>query len=198
MTAINIVIQLTIPVALLVLPLLCYRKKGPRALAFYVSMSIEPKKRKAFMLAMAMTVILFNFSFFSREGASFWQVPGFILGLVLLRYPSTDAILHWLNSDRMLLGLAFALTLLTLIEPRLYSLSASMALVLTCSMIYPSRDIIRHAQNPGPAEPGLHLSNEDIVKLYFTMPRARVVRHSEAHGCRKMSGTSSTKNKQSE
>ena len=64
-----------------------------------------------------------------------------MLGLVLLRYRSTDAMLHWLHEDRVVQGTAFGLWLLSMAVPGLFSLSASAGLVLTASMFYPTNII---------------------------------------------------------
>ncbi len=159
-------VQLIIPTALLCSPFLFYKRKGPRFLAYYTSMAIEPKHRKTFMLILAITVLVYNYTFFSLAGASLWQVPGLILGIALLRYPFSDAMLHWLHEDRVIQGIAFGGILLSLIVPELYSMSTSMALVFTSAVFYPSRAIIDHARYPR-SYMETHLSNEDIVKLYF-------------------------------
>ena len=107
MTILFRTIQLAVPVILLAAPFLFYRRKGTRALAFYVSMAIEPKSRKTYMLVLAISVLVFNYTFFSLDGASLWLVPGVLLGFVLLRYSFTDAMLHWLGEGRVIQGIAF-------------------------------------------------------------------------------------------
>ena len=196
--AINTAIQLAVPALLLVVPLCFYRRKGKRFIRFYIAMATGPKRRKAYMLALSMIVVLFNFSCFAREGASLWQVPGFIIGLLLLRYKSTDAALHLLNSDRMLQELVFGTILLSMMEPRLFSLSVSMALVFAFAMMYPSDEIIRQASFMGAENMSLQLSHEDIVDLYFTMPRARIVRHSQTHKYEDKNGTDQPEKNQKE
>lgn len=196
--AINTAIQLAVPALLLVVPLCFYRRKGERFIRFYIAMATGPKKRKAYMLALSMIVVLFNFSCFAREGASLWQVPGFIIGLLLLRYKSTDAALHLLNSDRMLQELVFGTILLSMMEPRLFSLSVSMALVFAFAMMYPSDEIIKQASFMGAENMSLKLSHEEIVDLYFTMPRARIVRHSLTHKCDDENGTDQPEKNQKE
>ncbi len=182
MTILFRTIQLAVPVILLVAPFLFYRSKGPRALGFYVSMAIDPKRRKTYMLMLAITVLLFNYTFFSLDGASLWLVPGVILGFVLLRYRFTDAMLHWLAGDRVILGIAFGGVLLSFVVPQLYSLSASMAMVLSASMFYPSRENIRHADFPR-SYLELHLSNDDIVDLYYSTRRTGSKRHLPTNKC---------------
>ena len=196
--AINTAIQLAVPALLLLVPLCFYRRKGKRFIRFYIAMATGPKRRKAYMLALSMIVVLFNFSCFAREGASLWQVPGFIIGLLLLRYKSTDAALHLLNSDRMLQELVFGTILLSMMEPRLFSLSVSMALVFAFAMMYPSDEIIRQASFMGAENMSLQLSHEEIVDLYFTMPRARIVRHSQTHKCEAENGTDQPEKNQKE
>lgn len=196
--AINTAIQLAVPALLLVVPLCFYRRKGKRFIRFYIAMATGPKKRKAYMLALSMIVVLFNFSCFAREGASLWQVPGFIIGLLLLRYKSTDAALHLLNSDRMLQELVFGTILLSMMEPRLFSLSVSMALVFAFAMMYPSDEIIKQASFMGAENMSLQLSHEEIVDLYFTMPRAIIVRHSQTHKCDDKNGTDQPEKNQKE
>ncbi len=176
MTILFRTIQLAVPVILVLAPFLFYRRKGTRMLAFYVSMAIEPKSRKTYMLVLAVSVLVYNYTFFSLDGASLWLVPGMLLGFVLLRYRFTDAMLHWLGEDRVIQGIAFGGVLLSLVVPQLYSLSVSMAMVLTAAMFYPSREIIRHAEYPR-SYLEIHLSNDDIVDLYYSTLRAGSRRH---------------------
>ena len=196
--AINTIIRLAIPALLLLIPLCFYRRKGKRFIRFYIAMATGPKKRKAYMLALSMIVILFNFSCFAREGASLWHVPGFLIGMILLRYKSTDAALHLLNSDRMLQELTFGAILLSMMEPRLFSMSVSMALVFAFAMMYPSDEIIKQAEFLGAENLSMQLSHEEITDLYFTMPSARIVRHSQTHKCDGQNGTDQPEKNQKE
>ena len=180
MTILFRTVQLAVPVVLLAAPFLLYRRKGTRALAFYVTMAIEPKSRKTYMLVLAVSVLVFNYTFFSLDGASLWLVPGVLLGFVLLCNKFTDAMLHWLGGDRVIQGIAFGGVLLSLVLPQLYSLSASMAMVLTAAMFYPSREIVRHAEYPR-SYLEIHLSNDDIVDLYYLTRRAVSKRHLPTH-----------------
>ncbi len=180
MTILFRTIQLAVPVILVLAPFLFYRRKGTRMLAFYVSMAIEPKSRKTYMLVLAVSVLVYNYTFFSLDGASLWLVPGMLLGFVLLRYRFTDAMLHWLGEDRVIQGIAFGGVLLSLVVPQLFSLSVSMAMVLVAAMFYPSREIVRHAEYPR-SYLEIHLSNDDIVDLYYSTRRAGCRRHCLTH-----------------
>ena len=126
-------IQFLIPVLLLI-ALLLYKRKSRRMARFCIAMSVRPKCRKAYMLALSFIVILFCFSFFATTGASLWQAPALLLGGMLLRYDLTDGMLHWIHEDRVIQGIFFGLTLFTLMEQQLYSLSASMSLVIAIVM----------------------------------------------------------------
>ena len=158
-------LQLTVPAVLLSAPFL-YRRKGRRMAGFCINMSARPKCRKVYMLVLSMAVVLFNYSFFALQGATPWQVPGLLLGLVLLRYRFTDPMLHWIHEDRVIQGMVLGLFLLSMVTPELYPLSASMALVMTSAMFYPSRRIIRHAEDY--KHHVLYgMSDEEIIDMYF-------------------------------
>ena len=159
------ILQLTVPAILLAAPFL-YRQKGRRMAGFCIGMATRPRCRKAYMLALSMAVVLFNYSFFALQGATLWQVPGLLLGLVLLRYRFTESMLHWIHKDRVIQGLVLGLFLLSMVTPELYPLSASTALVMISAMFYPSRRIIRHAHDYSH-----HLlsgmTDDEIIDLYF-------------------------------
>ena len=159
------ILQLTVPAVLLTAPFL-YGRKGRRMSLFCINMATRPKCRKVYMLGLSLAVVLFNYSFFALQGATLWQVPGLLLGLVLLRYRLTDPMLHWIHEDRVIQGLVMGLFLLSMVTPELYPLSASTALVMTSAMFYPSRRIIRHAEDYGCAV--LYgMTDEEITGLYF-------------------------------
>ena len=145
MTYLLIAVQMHIPLILLLSPFILYRKGGKRLRAFYLSMASSPRSRKAFMLGLAIGVLILSYTSFALKGAGLWQIPSLMLGLVLLRYRSTYAMLHWLHEDRVVQGTAFGLWLFSMAVPGRFSLSASAGLVITASMFYPSREIIRSA-----------------------------------------------------
>jgi hypothetical protein len=165
MTKIIAILQLTVPTVLLIAPFL-YRRKFRPLVRFCISMALREKVRKAYMLALALVVILFSYSFVALEGASYWQSPTLLLGFVLLRYKLTDAMLHWIHEDRVILGIALGMVMFSMVVPQLYSLSASMALVMTAAMFYPSRAIIEMAKVDR-FRLEYSMSDEDIIDLYF-------------------------------
>ena len=68
------------------------------------------------------------------------------------------SILRWLQRDRMLQGLMFGAILLTMMEPQLLSFSLSLALTQLAATFYPSRKVLRMADNPTlyQGEVGIH------------------------------------------
>jgi len=182
------ILQLSVPVLLLIAPYLLYRKRSSRFVGFYVDMTIDPRCRKEYRFALAVLALIFNFSIFALEGASLWQIPGFLLGMLLLRNSFTDAMLHWLHEDRMLQGLAFGFILISLVVPQLFSLSVTMALILKAAFFYPSRAILDHAKYPK-SYVQFHLTPDDIVNVYFSSSRANGFRHRKPHGCQDKDGS---------
>ena len=195
MTALLRVIQMAVPLLLTVAPLFLYRKKGRHLIRFCLSMATVPKRRKGYMFILAVVSLLFNYAFFALRGARLWQVPGFLLAAALLHYRFTDAMLQWLHEDRMLQGLAFGFILLSLILPELHTLSVTMALILTAAFFYPSRAIMDRDRYPE-SYLRFHLTNDDIVNLYYSSSRASGRRHPGAHGCRCGRGREQHQNKQ--
>ena len=57
-----------------------------------------------------------------------------------------------------------------------------MAMVFTAAIFYPSREIIHYAEFPR-SYLEIHLSNDDIVDLYYSTHRAGSKRHCTTHGC---------------
>ena len=165
MTKIIRLLQLIIPLILVIAPFF-YRRKYRWLVEFCIDMAVRPKYRKVYMLVLSLVVVIFSYSFFALDGASLWQVPTLLLGFVLLRYKFTDAMLHWIHEDRVILGIALGMVMFSMVVPQLYSLSASMALVMTAAMFYPSRRIIEMAKTTG-FHLQYNMSDEDIIDLYF-------------------------------
>ncbi len=151
---------------LLSAPFVFYKRTGPRMRAFCITMATKPKRRKKYKLILAIAVLLFNYTFFALDGASLWQVPGLALGFVMVRDKAADAILQWLHADRVILGIAFGLWLLSLTVPELYPMSASMGLVISSAMFYPSRTILEQASLSQSCLE-FQLTDKDLVSLYF-------------------------------
>lgn len=165
MTKIIRILQLIIPLILVIAPFF-YRRKYRWLVEFCIDMAVRPKYRKVYMLVLSLVVVIFSYSFFALDGASLWQVPTLLLGFVLLRYKFTDAMLHWIHEDRVILGIALGMVMFSMVVPQLYSLSASMALVMTAAMFYPSRAIIDMAKVDR-FRLEYSMSDEDIIDLYF-------------------------------
>lgn len=141
------ILQLLYPVAIILIPLLFYRTGLRFPMKFYSSMAYRPAARRAYMMVLAVLVLL-NFSFTRTIGPSWWLVPGFLYGLLLLRYSFTDATLRWLHEDRVIQLFWYALIMLTMIMAQLYSLSVSLALTFLAAMFYPSRRLLRMVEHP--------------------------------------------------
>lgn len=142
------ILQLLYPVAIIIIPLLFYRTGLRFPMKFYHSMVYRPAARRAYMMALAVLVLLLNFSFTRTTGPSWWLVPGFLHGLLLLRYSFTAATLHWLHEDCVIQLFWYALIMLTMIMPQLYSFSVSLALTFLAAMFYPSRRLLRMVEHP--------------------------------------------------
>ena len=160
------IIQLLYPIALILVPVIFHKRRFRYPMAFYRSMACSPATRKLYMVALSVAVLLFNFTFTRTDGPGLWLLPGFLYGLLLLRYRFTSAMLGWLHDDRMLDGLAFALILFTMTEPRLYPLSVSLALTFVAADFYPSRRILRMAQNPEEC-PDFQWTEKEIFESYY-------------------------------
>lgn len=188
MTILASVIHLAIPILLLFIPLLFYRKRDRRILSFYLSMADRPKCRKAYMLAIAMVALLYNFTFFVLLPASLWHIPGYLLAMLLLKNRLTDAMFRWLNGNWKPQTFAFVFIIISCQEPRLLSLTTTLALILTAAFFYPSQRILDHAS--GSVSCGTkHPDSDDMVDLYFATTYANLHRHSKTHRCRVENGT---------
>ena len=142
------ILQLLYPVAIILIPLLFYRTGLRFPMKFYRSMAYRHAARRAYMMALAVLVLLLNFSFTRTTGPSWWLVPGFLYGLLLLRYSFTDATLRWLHEDRVIQLFWYALIMFTMIMPQMYSLSVALALTFLAAMFYPSRRLLRMVEHP--------------------------------------------------
>ena len=165
MTKIIAILQLTVPTLLLIAPFL-YRRKFRPLVRFCISMALREKVRKAYMLALALVVILFSYSFVALEGASYWQAPTLLLGFFLLHYKYSEGMLHWIHEDRVIQGIALGMFLFSMVVPQLYSFSASFAVVMTAAMFYPSREIVEMGKDT-PFHLQYNMSDEDIIDIYF-------------------------------
>lgn len=165
MTPIYHIIQFSYPLAIFMVALLHYRRPLFLPMKFYMSMTFRPEARKLFALALAMMVLLYNFTFTRTEPLSLWLLPGFLYGLLLLHGRFTSAMLAWLHSDRILQAFAFALIMFSMISPELFPLSVSFALTFAAALMYPSRKIIRMAEHPSDY-PEFSGTEKDIATYY--------------------------------
>ena len=142
------ILQLLYPVAIMLIPALFYRKRFRFPMRFYRGMACSLAVRRTYMVALAVLVLLLNFTFTRTVGPSWWLVSGFLYGLLLLRYSFTDATLRWLHDDRVIQCFWYALIMLTMIMPQLYPLSVSLAMTFLAAMFYPSRRLFRMVEYP--------------------------------------------------
>lgn len=96
------ILQLLYPAAIMLIPVLFYRKRPRFPMRFYRGMACSPAVRRSYMVMLAVLVLLFNFTFTRTTGPSWWLALGFLYGLLLLRYGFTDATLCWLHDDRVI------------------------------------------------------------------------------------------------
>ena len=75
------ILQLLYPAAIMLIPVLFYRKRLRFPMRFYRGMACSPAVRRSYMVMLAVLVLLFNFTFTRTTGPSWWLA----LGLLLLR-----------------------------------------------------------------------------------------------------------------
>lgn len=149
---------------ILVLPFI-YRKTGKRWTKFYLSMAIQEPKRKAFILVMAALILSVNLLLFRISGPDLWLIPGFITGLLALKYKWADAVLRWIHKDRMLQCFTMAFFFLVSMDVRLFTLAVAFAIAIDFSFFYPSDRIIRMAESDPDALRAM--SDEEVRGIYF-------------------------------
>lgn len=147
-----------------VLPFI-YKKAGRRWTRFYLNMAMREQNRKTFILVMAVLILSVNFLQYRISGPDLWLIPGFITGLLALKYKWTDAVLRWIHKDRMLQLFALAFFFLVSMDARLFTLAVAFALTIDFSFFYPSARIIEMAES-APDELKA-MSNEEVRDLYF-------------------------------
>ena len=145
-------------------PVIFRKQQGKCWNRFRRHMAYRDSSRKLFMLVLSLTVLFHDLTFFKLYGASLWQIPGFLLGLALLRNNWTDTLLYWLHEIRLAQILAFALIMFSMIEPQLFTFSAAIGIIFAFSVVYPSREVVRLAQNS--AEGDSDLDDDEIHRLY--------------------------------
>ena len=104
------IILLVLVAFLFVLPFI-YKKAGRRWTRFYLNMAMSEQHRKTFILVMAILILSVNFLQYRIYGPRLWLIPGFVAGLLALKYKWTDAVMRWIHKDRMLQFFALALSL---------------------------------------------------------------------------------------
>lgn len=132
--------------------------------AFRRRMAYRTASRKLFLMVLALTVLFHDLAFFKCYGTDLWQMPGFLFGLALLRNSWADTLLCWLHENRLAQMLAFALVMISLIEPGLYTFSAAVVILFAFSMMYPSRELVRLAEMS--AEGDIPMDDDEIRRLY--------------------------------
>lgn len=160
------IFQLIYPLAILLVPIICYKTKFRFPMKFYRSMAFSPAVRRTYMVALAVMVLLFNFTFTRTDGVGWWLLPGFIYGLILLRDSFTSATLRWLHEDRIIQCFWYALIMFTMIIPELYSLTVSLALTMLAALFYPSRRLLRMVERPD-LYPEFQGTEKEILDYYY-------------------------------
>lgn len=160
------ILQLLYATAIILVPVCLYKRRNGWLMRFYSRMAFHASVRKSYMLMLAILVLLQNFLSSRTQDVGLWLLPGFLYGLLLLRYKLTDAMLRWLHDDKVVQLLGFALVLFSMTLPQLYSLSMGLALTLLAAMFYPSSRVIRmteHLQD----YPEFCGTEEEVFKAYF-------------------------------
>ena len=137
------ILQLLYPAAIMLIPVLFYRKRPRFPMRFYRGMACSPAVRRSYMVMLAVLVLLFNFTFTRTTGPSWWLALGFLYGLLLLRYGFTDATLCC-----SMMTVSYNASMLTMIMPQVYPLSVSLAMTFLAAMFYPSRRLFRMVEHP--------------------------------------------------
>lgn len=166
MTSIVKTLILVYPLVIFLIPFFYYKKPRSCVMTFCRRMASEEKCRRYYTLAIPVVSLLYSFVFFKVKGPSLWDMPGLLVGLLLLREKFTSATLSWLHEDRVIQGLYFALFLFSLIRLELFTFSVTLATVMLASLFYPSKKVIRVMANPGDY-PEFHNTNYEIFKMYF-------------------------------
>ena len=160
------ILQILYATAIILVPLLFYKRRHKWLMRFYSRMAFNPSARKLYMVVLAMLVLAQSFMSSRIQGVSLWLLPSFLYGVLLLRYSLTDAMLRWLHDDRVVQLLGLALIMFSFIRTELYSLSMGLALTLLAAMFYPSKKVIRMAERPQDY-PDFCGTEEEVFEAYY-------------------------------
>lgn len=141
-----------------------YKKSGRLWRRFYLSMAMREKRRKFYVLVMAVLILSVNFIMFRILGPDLWLAPGFVVGLLTLKFKWSDAVLRWIHKDRMLQYFALAFFFVSM-DARLFTLAVDFAFIIDFSFFYPSQMIIEMARKEPEVTAGL--DNEKLLALYY-------------------------------
>lgn len=166
MDAILKTLVLVYPLAIFLAPFVYYKKPRNNVMSFCRKMASDVRCRRCYTLAIPVASLLYSFVFFKVKEPSLWEMPGLLVGLLLLREKFTSATLSWLHEDRVIQWLYFALFLFSLIRQELSTFSVTLATVMLASLFYPSKKVIRVMANPGDY-PEFHNTNDEIFRMYF-------------------------------
>lgn len=158
-------IILSVLISFLVILPFIYKKSGKQWRRFYLSMAMREKRRKMYVLVMAVLILSVNFLLFRISGPNLWLTPGFLIGLLILKFNWSDAVLRWLHKDRMLQCFALAFFFMVSMDARLFTLAVDFAFIIDFSFFYPSQMIIEMAQREPEVTAGL--DNEKLLALYY-------------------------------
>lgn len=151
--------------AFMLVPPFIYRRSGKLWSRFYLAMAGREENRKRYVLVLGVLVLSVNFLQYRISGPSLWLIPGFVTGLLTLKFRFMDAVLRWLRMDRMLKYFALAFFFLTSMDSRLFTLAVAFTLIIDFSFFYPSRLIIEMARRK--PEVTARFDNEQLAALYF-------------------------------
>lgn len=142
-----------------------YKRSGRLWRKFYLSMALSEESRKMYVLVLTVLILSVNFLQYRISGPNLWLIPGFLVGLLSLKFKWTDAVLRWLHKDRMLQLLALAFFFIVSMDARLFTLAVTFALTIDFSFFYPSQVIIEMAEKEPKVTVGL--DNKKLLALYY-------------------------------
>ena len=165
MHTIALIIQLSIPILLAKAALRdwAYTRPVQRLLR---SLAERRSARKAYALALAILILVWNFVCFLRFGASSWLLPGLAVGMLLLSFKAADAILRWGGRRRILLYAVFCASVITLAIPQLISFTMVLILLPPAAWLYPSKTVIEETED-WLAGKRCEVNMFELVQYYF-------------------------------
>lgn len=136
------------PLLLIIVPLICYKNNHTFMQRFYIRMTYSYHCRKFYSLIILMLLIMYHYIAHQIMPMEFGIMGSSVFILLFFRFKYANRILRLLNDKQLFCFIAMIAALVFLFVPHLFTLSATIGILLLAALFYPSSHVLYKAKMP--------------------------------------------------